>query len=258
VFDLKLASFLQNQKVGFQNKGEKLKILKVLTIAAFVLVSGSLAKATEVDCNQRFGIYLPEYDNDSFIDDSDVVVLGDISHRDPLVLDAHMATKLSFVYRLNSSQNWKITPRPGAKVVVNGRSGAAHVQKGGVSHVLFVEPINRRGGLNVNVRTRGLPRGDAQCQIVVPFVSVMRGAVLYSDSDGRGRSVEITEDVANMSFTAIGNDRLSSLTVEAGCTVTLFEDIYFRGRSMTFRGPREVPFLGYMNDETSSIRIDCR
>ena len=62
------------------------------------------------------------------------------------------------------------------------------------------------------------------------------GVVLYSETGYRGRSETLTEDDRNLKGNFIGNDRVQSLRVPRGWSVTVFEHRGFRGKSETFRG----------------------
>jgi hypothetical protein len=55
----------------------------------------------------------------------------------------------------------------------------------------------------------------------------------------------------------VGNDTVSSLAIDPGCTVTLYEHINYAGRAITFNRnvPNLVPY-GF-NDITSSLRLFC-
>ncbi len=88
--------------------------------------------------------------------------------------------------------------------------------------------------------------------------SGQRGVTLYSDADFGGNSETITGDVAELSRTRIGNDRLSSLRVDRGCRAILYSDSGFRGRSMEVT--YDIPSLNGTavgNDSVSSIRVEC-
>ncbi len=85
------------------------------------------------------------------------------------------------------------------------------------------------------------------------------GVTLYADYGFRGASETFrTGEIADMKGTRIGNDALSSVRVPRGCTVMLFADNNFRGRSIELT--RDEPELGRTavgNDSVSSISVSC-
>ena len=91
------------------------------------------------------------------------------------------------------------------------------------------------------------------------FADHQGGVTLYADVEFRGANQTFYDDVPSLQSSAFGNDRVSSVRVEAGCTVTLFSDSGYRGRSFTLTHDaytlRNTP-VG--NDAVSSLRIDCR
>jgi Peptidase family M23/Beta/Gamma crystallin len=66
------------------------------------------------------------------------------------------------------------------------------------------------------------------------------------------------EDVSDMRKTSLGNDVVSSLRVNPGCEVTLYEHNDFTGQSKSFSD--NVPDLAKsgFNNKTSSVRLLCR
>ena len=92
-----------------------------------------------------------------------------------------------------------------------------------------------------------------------PAAAEHRGVTLYKHVHFRGHSETFIDDVPNLGWTSIGNDRASSLAVPRGCQVTLYRDADFRGPAITVR--HDVDDLGATwlgNDEVSSLAIDCR
>lgn len=80
----------------------------------------------------------------------------------------------------------------------------------------------------------------------------------YADANFRGASQAFDRDVSNLSQTAFGNDRVSSLVVTPGCRVELFSDANFRGVSAVLEG--NVPRMdrtAFGNDRASSMRLSC-
>jgi hypothetical protein len=85
------------------------------------------------------------------------------------------------------------------------------------------------------------------------------GVTLYGDYGFRGASETFrTGEIADLKGTRIGNDAVSSVRVPRGCTVMLFADNNFRGRSIELT--RDEPELGRTavgNDSVSSISVSC-
>ncbi len=84
------------------------------------------------------------------------------------------------------------------------------------------------------------------------------GATLYAGGDYSGRSKTFYDDVDRLSGTEVGNDTVSSVRVDPGCRLELFEHPDYRGSSNVLTG--DVPdmrrtLLG--NDRASSLRLDC-
>ncbi len=79
---------------------------------------------------------------------------------------------------------------------------------------------------------------------------------VFKDSHFRGTSRKVTGDVARLSSIGM-NDAVSSLCVPPGRTITLYQDADFKGRQLTFRGPKFVQNLkGWdWNDKVSSLRV---
>ncbi len=95
--------------------------------------------------------------------------------------------------------------------------------------------------------------------LAAPAVAEHRGVTLYKHVHFRGHSETFIDDVPNLGWTSIGNDRASSIAVPRGCRVTLYQDADFRGPAITVH--RDVDDLGATwagNDEVSSLAIDCR
>ncbi|MCP4657975.1 MAG: hypothetical protein GY856_21410 [bacterium] len=85
-----------------------------------------------------------------------------------------------------------------------------------------------------------------------------RGVTLYDDSNFRGRSLTLDDDVADLGPTALGNDRVSSVKVPPGCTVTLYGDAHYRGRSATLdQDSADLGRTSVGNDAVSSVRVAC-
>src|SRR5512136_819865 len=79
-------------------------------------------------------------------------------------------------------------------------------------------------------------------------------AIIYEHSNFQGRSQELIPGSYNMASLGIPNDSLSSLKVEKGLKVTLFEH-EFTGRSRTFT--EDTAWVGDdFNDITSSVKVE--
>ena len=84
------------------------------------------------------------------------------------------------------------------------------------------------------------------------------GATLYAGGNFSGRSETFYGDVDRLAETSVGNDTVSSVQVEPGCRLELFEHPNYGGNSAVLTG--DVPdmrrtLLG--NDRASSMRLDC-
>ncbi len=85
------------------------------------------------------------------------------------------------------------------------------------------------------------------------------GVTLYRDTEFRGTSVTIHDDVSYLGDTRIGNDSLSSIRVSPGCRVWIYRDANFEGRSVALdRDERELGRTAIGNDQASSLQVNCR
>jgi len=82
----------------------------------------------------------------------------------------------------------------------------------------------------------------------------LAGVAIYPDADFRGREQVLAPGKYDLASIKIGNDRLSSLRVPSGWSVTLYRDAGFSGPSMTFTSDTRYVGDGY-NDWTSSIIV---
>lgn len=83
-----------------------------------------------------------------------------------------------------------------------------------------------------------------------------RGVLLFSETDFHGSAERLTADDPDLRDNSTGNDRLRSLKIPPGWTVTLYEKSNFKGRSETLR--QDDPDLSNNNlglDRVSSLRI---
>lgn len=97
----------------------------------------------------------------------------------------------------------------------------------------------------------------AACGLAFP-AAAQGGVTLFVDEGFAGASQSFDADVARLSGTAIGNDRVSSVRVAPGCTATLYRDADFRGRSTVLRGDAaRLAGTEVGNDALSSLRVDC-
>lgn len=97
----------------------------------------------------------------------------------------------------------------------------------------------------------------AACGLALP-AAAQGGVTLFEHPDYGGANQSFSADVAGLSGTAIGNDRVSSVRVAPGCTATLYQDTDFRGRATVLRGDLaglERTEVG--DDAASSLRVDC-
>lgn len=85
------------------------------------------------------------------------------------------------------------------------------------------------------------------------------GVTLYRDAGFRGESETFTTEVRDLGRTRVGNDAVSSIEVDPGCSVVLYGDADFRGKSVELW--YDVSELGETpvgNDRASSLRVECR
>lgn len=82
----------------------------------------------------------------------------------------------------------------------------------------------------------------------------LAGVAIYPDADFRGREQVLAPGKYDLADLQIGNDRLSSLRVPSGWSVTLYRDAGFSGPSMTFTSDTNYVGDAY-NDWASSIIV---
>lgn len=80
--------------------------------------------------------------------------------------------------------------------------------------------------------------------------------VIYEHEKFGGASFAFSPTGQSRGYSRQWNDKVSSVRVQRGCTLTLYEDRDFRGASKQFRG--DVAFVGRdWNDRASSSECDC-
>lgn len=134
---------------------------------------------------------------------------------------------------------------PGAGYIDTGWSGPAHGQQTRMSDALIEQALT----VYMGVTPRGVDPPPPQA-----------AATLYDDIGFFGGSLDLGSDSAFVGWE--WNDRISSIQVPAGRTVTLFEHADFAGESLTLSGSvddlRQYPGPGAdgtWNDATSSILV---
>ena len=150
----------------------------------------------------------------------------------------------------------------GGSIVVVGHRLHAPSNRGAVvltyqvTSPLNVDDRRRQGQIYVRVAAAAEP--EPEPEPVPEPVEQRLGATFYVDSEFRGRSTRLYESVRGMQGLAVGNDSISSVQVDRGCEVVLYQHHNFGGRftvlredAYTMRGTE----VG--NDEVSSIEIDC-
>ncbi len=84
------------------------------------------------------------------------------------------------------------------------------------------------------------------------------GVTLYAGGDFSGRSETFYGDVDRLHGTEVGNDTVSSVRIDPGCRLELFEHPDYQGNSNVLTG--DVPDMrrtSLGNDRASSLRLDC-
>lgn len=82
---------------------------------------------------------------------------------------------------------------------------------------------------------------------------------IYEHQNFQGRSERFFEgEIADMNDTRLGGDVASSVQVDPGCRIVLFEHPRFDGQSTVLSRDEEDLRRHRMNDNLSSFRIDCR
>jgi hypothetical protein len=87
---------------------------------------------------------------------------------------------------------------------------------------------------------------------------LMRENVVFGNPNYGNPHWWFVEDVSDMRNTTLGNDVVSSLQVNPGCDVTLYEHINYAGRSITFKDNVTNLATHGFDDITSSVKLDCR
>jgi hypothetical protein len=90
----------------------------------------------------------------------------------------------------------------------------------------------------------------------------IRDNVVFANPNYSNPHWWFVEDVSDMRKISLGNDVVSSLRVNQGCQVTLYEHINYTGRSKTFIGGKDtdnVPNLAThgFDNITSSVKLSC-
>ncbi len=84
------------------------------------------------------------------------------------------------------------------------------------------------------------------------------GATLYAGGDYSGRSQTFTRDARHLAETEVGNDTVSSVRVDPGCRLMLFEHPRYQGRTSELTGDEpDMRRTSLGNDRASSLRLDC-
>jgi len=78
--------------------------------------------------------------------------------------------------------------------------------------------------------------------------------VVYRDANFRGQSSNLSMGYHDFNDLGVGNDKISSIRVPRGFSVTVYTDGNYRGRSRTYTN--DVDNLEDFNDKVSSIVIN--
>ena len=86
-----------------------------------------------------------------------------------------------------------------------------------------------------------------------------RGVTLFRDDNYGGRSEKFYADRADLGRSSIGNDSVSSVQVDPGCTAILYRDDDYRGAATEIRfNQPSLKGTSVGNDGASSLVVDCR
>lgn len=162
-----------------------------------------------------------------------------------------------YVVHLYHLQNLRVTKK-GAVVQPLQRLGDVFSPYQDAPDHLHVQ-VNNMAGDSQPLRIAGklyYDRGSLQNQWRNQLI---RNNTLYSGPNwGGDAATTFVGDVAALSRTngGVGNDNTSSLRVNQGCTVTLFEHTNYIGRSRTFQD-QGVSTLSGFDNIASSVRLVC-
>ena len=85
------------------------------------------------------------------------------------------------------------------------------------------------------------------------------GATLFWRDEFRGRSRFFYEDTPNIGMTDFGHDQASSILVDPGCRVILYEHIDYTGKSVTLnKTVSRLRDTSVGDDKVSSLKVICR
>ncbi|MEE8524250.1 MAG: beta/gamma crystallin-related protein [Thermoanaerobaculia bacterium] len=85
------------------------------------------------------------------------------------------------------------------------------------------------------------------------------GVTIFWRDDFHGRSHFFHRDHPNLGSTAFGHDQASSIILDQGCRVTLYEHVDYRGRSVTLTGNERYLGQTSVGDNlVSSLQVNCR
>ncbi|REJ73202.1 MAG: hypothetical protein DWQ30_24815 [Acidobacteria bacterium] len=152
----------------------------------------------------------------------------------------------------------KLNPEVGAVILTGGRPNS----RGGAVPVQYeiLENLNvgddlRTGRFYLDIvpqRTQQ-PRPEPK-----PEPTPQLGVTLYSDAGYRGASTRFLASDRDLHDDAVGNDRVSSIRVDPGCTVTVFEHPNYGGVASTFtEDVYGMDGTRVGNDAVSSLRLEC-
>lgn len=91
---------------------------------------------------------------------------------------------------------------------------------------------------------------DKTSSIIVEMAPI---CIIFEKENYQGNRQNLKDGRYNMKDLILGNDKLSSLMIAEGYTVTLYSDKDFQGEKRTYNENQE--FVGTFNDKTSSIEV---
>lgn len=180
---------------------------------------------------------------DAATSDIDLAYLATFSSIDPDLKNKQVEFEFTTVQRL-------------MHVEILHRWGFSAARVGGVA-VSIPYFIRTTGTIVLDLANRTVALKDTKSKGLNPkqLAEQNKKAIIYQHGYFQGHSQELVPGSYNINNLGIPNDSLSSLKVEKGLQVTLYEHANFQGRAKIFTGDTE--WVGEdFNDITSSIKVE--